>query len=87
VPFSSGEALSRIVDSCHEIPGKPVVSPEAGFDGEMMARGVAAMRASYPEFAPVRRLSRTSGAFTRENGSAAGVPAQHPLAKRGLLGQ
>jgi hypothetical protein len=33
------------------------------------------------------RSFRAGGAFLRENGGAAGIPVQHPLAKRGLLGQ
>jgi hypothetical protein len=64
VPFSIGKRLPRIADSCHEIPGKPVVSPEAGFDGEMMARGAATTRSSYPEYpecAPSAVRQRTGG--------------------------
>jgi hypothetical protein len=37
VPFSVGKSLPWIFDSFYEIPGKSADSPEARFDGKMMA--------------------------------------------------
>jgi hypothetical protein len=98
------ETLPWIVDSCHEIPEKPTDSPEAGFDGKMMAArcfvpgnhhsGNSRHLQCDIEATAIREQRRAADglglrrAFAREkNGGTAGVSAQHPLAKRGVLGQ
>jgi hypothetical protein len=50
-------------------------------------RGVAPPRGTTGRRQNFSQLFRAGGAFLRENSGAAGIPVQHPLAKRGLLGQ
>jgi hypothetical protein len=102
VPFSVGKSLPWIVDSCHEIPGKSADSPEAGFNGEMMAprysipanHHTGNLRHPQRGIAPgVIRADRSAGggrpAPRLSSGKAAAPPTfrHHPLAKRGVLGQ
>jgi len=103
VPFSIGKRYRGSYDSRHEIPEKPADSPEAGFDGEMMAAHcfVPGNHHSANSRHPQRAIEPTAlgrkarggrlgphRAFPGEkNSGTAGVPAQHPLAKRGVLGQ
>jgi hypothetical protein len=91
VPFSIGKRYRGLIDSCHEIPEKPADSPEAGFDGEMMAPRCSVPGNHHTGDSPSGSAASSPPACIvlspAKNVGAAGVLMQHPLAKHGLLGQ
>jgi hypothetical protein len=100
--FSTGKPLPQFVDRATNYQENQRFLRNPGFTGEMMAQapaviiaGICAPRSAVSRrrggttrrWQNVPRSFRAGGAFLRENSGAAGIPAQHPLAKRGLLGQ